>query len=50
MCVRSVSMVRGNSLITSRHWHVHWHSEIHPIESTLDCEDCQLIVKFGKVG
>ena len=41
-------MVRGNSLIShlllliaSRHGHTHWHSESHPIESTLDCEDCQ---------
>ena len=43
-------MVRGNSLIphlllliASRHLHVHWHSEIRPSGSTLDCEDCQLI-------
>ena len=42
-----VSMVRGNSLsshlllpIASRHWHVHWHSDLHPSESTLDCQDC----------
>ena len=43
-------LVRGDSLIShllllvaSRHWHVHWHSESRPTDSTLDCEDCQLI-------
>ena len=45
-----VSMVRGNSLschvlllIASHHWHVHWHSESHPTERTLGCQDSPLI-------
>ena len=53
-----VSMVRGNSLIShlllliaSRHWHVHWHSEIRQSENNLDCEDSQLVQSnFQKVA